>query len=97
MLSPLHRFLKSFQMEEDFAKRALRFSMETVEGRQTDRGNWIDRIWRCWDVAEKGRFKNLSSGMYLLFCTVIDTKASLKLCGYGSVYDETFQFVGQDH
>lgn len=46
-------------------------------------------IWEMLDAAEKGRLKNLSSGMYLLFLAPVLT-ASLKLLVDMAVFMMTF-------
>ena len=56
------------------------FSISMGNSSRGDRqiGELINRNMEMLDIAEKGRMKNLSSGMYLLFLAPVLT-ASLKL------------------
>ena len=86
---PHHRFLKSFQIPEVHSAMSMLFPFpwETVAGHRQI-GEPIDRNLEMLDVAEKGRLKNLSSGMYLLFLAPVLTASLKTSCGYGSVYDD---------
>ena len=88
---PYHRFLKSFQIPEVHSAMSMLFSVSMGNSGRADRqiGELIDRNLEMLDVAEKGRLKNLSSGMYLLFLAPVLT-ASLKLLVDMAVFMMTF-------
>ena len=88
---PYHRFLKSFQIPEVHSAMSMLFSVSMGNSGRADRqiGELIDRNLEMLDAAEKGRLKNLSSGMYLLFLAPVLT-ASLKLLVDMAVFMMTF-------
>lgn len=77
---PYHEFLKDFQIPEVHSAMSMLFSISMGNSSRGDRqiGELINRNMEMLDIAEKGRMKNLSSGMYLLFLAPVLT-ASLKL------------------
>lgn len=88
---PYHRFLKEFQIPEVHSAMSMLFSISMGNSGRTDRqiGELIDRNMEMLDVAEKGRLRNRSSGMYLLFLAPVLT-ASLKLLVDMAVFMMTF-------
>ena len=77
---PYHAFLKEFQVPEVHSAMSMLFSISMGNSSRADRqiGELINRNMEMLDAAEKGRLKNLNSGMYLLFLAPVLT-ASLKL------------------
>lgn len=88
---PYHRFLREFQIQEVHSVMSMLFSISMGNSSRADQQleELIGRNLGMLDAAETERFRNLSSGMYLLFLAPVVT-ASMKLVVDMAVFMLTF-------